>query len=181
MGFALDCLEMHKMKRNRALLGLLVVFCLLSFSVAHKFYVSVTNVAYSEEDASLQIISRIFIDDLEAVLKARYDIDAALATPGEIPEADRYIERYFNSKFTVWVNGAPREYTFLGKRYDKDLVVCYIEVTGLERETLESVGIQNEILTELFEEQKNLVHFKILGQKKSFILVRENNKGMLNL
>ena len=181
MGFEPDWIEMHKMKRYRVLAALLLVFCLCSFSAAHKFYVSVTNVGYSEEEASLQIISRIFIDDLEAALKARYEIDAALATPAELQEADRYIERYFNAKFTVYINGAPREYTFLGKRYDKDLIVCYIEVGGLERETLESVGIQNEILTELFDEQKNLVHFKVLGKKKSFVLVRENNKGMLNL
>jgi len=34
---------------------------------------------------------------------------------------------------------------------------------------------------DLFEEQKNILHFKIKDQKKSFVLIRENNKGMLNL
>ncbi|MDX1331980.1 MAG: DUF6702 family protein, partial [Robiginitalea sp.] len=92
-----------------------------------------------------------------------------------------YIQRYFNSKFTVFVNGSPVDYTFLGKRYDNDLIVCYIEVDGVPKEQLKSVGIQNDILTDSFEEQKNLVHFNILGKKKSFVLVRENNKGMLNL
>lgn len=154
---------------------------LCSFSGAHKFYVSVTNVRYSQEEASLQIISRVFIDDLEKALKTRYEVDTRLATPNESEEAAAYIERYFNSKFTVLVNESPVGYSFLGKRYDNDLAICYIEVNGLPKEKLKSVGIQNEILTDIFEEQKNLVHFDLLGKKKSFVLVRENNKGMLNL
>ncbi|MDX1333546.1 MAG: DUF6702 family protein [Robiginitalea sp.] len=169
------------MKRFIAVLGIWVSLMLSSFSEAHKFYVSVTNVAYSEEEASLQIISRIFIDDLEDALKTRYEVDTHLATPEESGQAEAYIQRYFNSKFTVFVNGSPVDYTFLGKRYDNDLIVCYIEVAGIPKEQLKSVGIQNDILTDSFEEQKNLVHFNILGKKKSFVLVRENNKGMLNL
>lgn len=169
------------MRRYIVFIGVWISLLLSSFSGAHKFYVSVTNVGYSEEEASLQIISRIFIDDLENALKTRYEVELRLATPNESEEAEAYIERYFNTKFSVSVNGSPVEYRFLGKRYDNDLAICYIEVTGLQKEELKSVGIQNEILTDIFEEQKNLVHFDILGKKKSFVLVRENNKGMLNL
>ena len=181
MDFVIEPAGKAYMKKIIILTGLWVAFLLSSFTGIHKFYVSVTNVAYSEEEASLQIISRIFIDDLEEALKTRYEVETHLATPDESGQAEAYIERYFNSKFTVFVNGSPVEYTFLGKRYDNDLIICYIEVTGVGKEELESVGIQNEILTDSFEEQKNLVHFNILGKKKSFVLVRENNKGMLNL
>ncbi len=168
----------------RTLLILLAIWVspvLCSNSAAHKFYVSVTNVAYAAEEGSLQIISRIFIDDLEKALKTRYEVDTHLATPEEAEQAEAYIARYFNSKFIVFVNGSPVTYRFLGKRYDNDLIICYMEVPGLGQEDLNSVGVQNEILTDIFEEQKNLVHLEILGKKKSFVLVRENNKGMLNL
>lgn len=148
---------------------------------SHKFYVSVTTVEYAQKEESLQIISRIFIDDLESALLARYDVKADLGTPGESEEGIAYIERYFNSKFTVFVNGEVRKYTFLGRKYDRDQVICYLELTGIPEAGLESVGIQNEILMDVFEEQKNLVHLKILGAKKSYVLIRENNKGMLNL
>ena len=43
------------------------------------------------------------------------------------------------------------------------------------------MSVQNEILTDLFDEQKNIVHVKWKENKKSFVLIRENNKGMLNL
>lgn len=148
---------------------------------AHKFYVSVTTVDYAQKEEALQIISRIFIDDLESALMARYDIKADLGTPAESGEGIAYIERYFNSKFSVFVNGEVRKYTFLGRKYDRDQVICYLEVSGIPQAGLESVGVQNEILMDVFEEQKNLVHLRILGAKKSYVLIRENNKGMLNL
>jgi hypothetical protein len=169
------------MKRAIALFIVSSSLLLMGFSGWHKFYVSVTNVEYAAEEESLQIISRIFIDDLENALQTRYDFRADLGTPEEANQADAYIERYFNAKFSVWINGDKKDYTFLGKRYDNDLIVCYLEVTGLPGSELKSVGIQNEILTDIFEEQKNLVHLKVLGKKKSYVLIRENNKGMLNL
>jgi hypothetical protein len=138
-------------------------------------------VEYAKKEESLQIISRIFIDDLESALFERYDVKSDLGTPGESDEGIAYIERYFNSKFTVFVNGEVRKYTFLGRKYDRDQVICYLELTGIPEAGLKSVGIQNEILMDVFEEQKNLVHLKILGAKKSYVLIRENNKGMLNL
>ncbi|MDG1570785.1 hypothetical protein OZ410_00545 [Robiginitalea sp. M366] len=167
------------MKQRILLLAL--VLTLSSFGLAHKFYVSVTNVEYSEKNASLQVISRIFIDDLEATLLERYDLKAGLGTPEESPLAKAYIERYFRAKFALEVNGDPVEYTFLGTRTDKDLLVCYLEVPNLEAGTLTSIGVRNDLLTDMFEEQKNLVHLKALGKKHSLVLVRENNKGMLNL
>lgn len=169
------------MRKKFSLWLLLLAMPLLAFTGAHKFYLSVTNVDYSEKEQSLQIISRIFIDDMEAVLEARYEVDAALATEAESPEADAYIERYLRAKFNVSVNGQRQEYRFLGKRYDKDLLVCYLEVSGVPRASLKSVEIDNSVLTELFEEQRNLVHFNILGTKRSFVLTSEGTKGMLNL
>ena len=147
----------------------------------HKFYVSVTNVEYSESEAAIQIISRIFIDDIEEVLKARYDFKAGLATEEESPMSDFYIKKYFNSKFKVLVNGEVMNVNFLGRRYDKDLVVCYMEVTDVSASKLKSVEIENTLLTDIFEEQRNLVHFKIMGTKKSVVLTSDNTKGLLNL
>ncbi|MEM7487151.1 MAG: DUF6702 family protein [Bacteroidota bacterium] len=164
---------------RKSFLLAVVLLPLLSFTL-HKFYVSVTNINYSEEDASFQITSRVFIDDLEAVLEERYDIDPELATQNEAKVADEYIEKYFKAKFAVELNGEITAYSFLGKKYDNDVVICYLELTDVDFSTLKSISVQNEILTDMFEEQKNIVHFKWKDEKRSFVLIRENNKGMLN-
>lgn len=159
----------------------ILVLALFAFTGFHKFYVSVTNVGYSEKDAALQITTRIFIDDLEAVLKERYDFKAKLATDDETEIATEYIEKYLKAKFRIEVDNEPKSYEFLGKKYDDDVVICYIEASEVDLSNIGSIGIQNEILTDLFDEQQNIVHFKIDDKKKSFVLVKERNKGMLKL
>ncbi len=163
-------------KLNKFLLFLALP--LLAFA-AHEFYISVTHVNYSEKDDTLQITTRIFIDDLEAVLLERYGTETKLATDLETDAAVELIEKYLHSRFRVRVNGEARPFQFLGKKYDNDVVVCYLEVPELGLPRLKSLEVQNDILTDLFEEQQNVVHFQIKGEKKSFVLVRENDTGML--
>ncbi len=160
---------------------LILTLPLFAFATVHKFYVSVTNVGYSEKDEALQITSRIFIDDLDAVLNERYGIEAKLATEEESGIANAYIEKYIRAKLLVAVNGEPLPYDFLGKKYDNDVVICYIEVPDIDLTKTRSISLHNEILTDLFDEQQNIVHFKVNGKRKSFVLIKENSKGMLKL
>ncbi|WP_430966077.1 DUF6702 family protein [Spongiimicrobium sp. 2-473A-2-J] len=162
--------------------GLLILALpLVAFTTAHKFYVSVTNINYSDKDDALQITTRIFIDDFEQVLEERYGFTAQLATDEESTAANTYIEKYLRAKFVLQIDGENRSFVFLGKKYDNDVMVCYLEIPEVQFEKVKSIEVQNEILTDLFDEQQNIVHFKLKGKKKSFVLVRENNKGMLNL
>lgn len=172
--------DVIKTMKKKLICLFILALPLLSFT-AHKFYVSVTHVNYVENEHAFQITTRVFIDDLEALLLERYDIQARLATPEESSVADSYIEKYLKAKLLIKIDGELQEYQFLGKRYDNDVLICYLEITRVNRPNMKSLEVQNEILTEMFEEQQNLVHLKIRGKKKSFVLYRESNKGMLNL
>lgn len=172
---------MSKSKITAMILLPLVMLLFLSHTPPHKFYVSVTNVVYAEADQALQITSRVFIDDLEAVLLERYGVDTDLATPQESAQADAYIEKYFRTKFSVALDGKVVEYKFLGKRYDVDVAVCYMEIAKVQLDSYSRMSVQNEVLTDLFDEQKNVVHIKWAGNKKSFVLIKDDNKGMLKL
>ncbi len=160
---------------------LILLLPLLGFVAVHKFYVSVTNISYSEKDRALQITSRIFIDDLEDLLLERYEIHARLATELEFESAEEYIEKYLKQKITFQINGKERSFHFLAKKYDNDVMICYLEIPDVDLENTESIEIRNELLTDVYDDQQNVVHFKINGKKKSFVLIKENNKGMLNL
>lgn len=154
---------------------------LLAFAVAHKFYLSVTSVEYSDRYRAIQLTTRIFIDDFDKVLLQRYGIKGNLATKEESAMADTYIEKYLKEKFIVEINGEQVDYDFLGKVYDNDIMICYVEVPEISLESTSSISLRNEVLMDIFEEQKNVVHFRLGNQKKSFVLIRENNKGMLKL
>lgn len=168
---------MHYLKKS----FLILLLPLFAFTTMHKFYVSVTNVGYSEKDDALQITSRIFIDDMDAVLKERYDIEAHLATDEESDLSQEYLEKYLRTKFVVEINGETKNYNYIGKKYDNDVVIFYLEVPELNFPKVKAIQIQNEILTDMFDEQQNIVHFKIEGKKKSYVLMKENTKGVLKL
>ena len=77
-----------------------------------EFYISVTNVDYSEKDQSVQIISRFFIDDMNAVIKERYGVPSKLGTDRESAIDREYLEKYIRAKFLVEINGEFEEMSF---------------------------------------------------------------------
>ncbi len=163
-------------------LGILVLIIpfIFSFTIAHKFYLSVTEVNYSEKDQSIQMLSRIFIDDLESVLEERYEKEFNLSTSEELKDANQYIERYLKSRIGLEINNKNLTFSFLGKEYDNDVVKCYLEVSNVDLDTIKSIKITNTTFFEFFEEQQNIIHFKFEKHKKSFILIKGNDKGVLN-
>ncbi|RZS91948.1 DUF6702 family protein [Aquimarina brevivitae] len=166
---------MKKLGWGGSLIVLVTLFT--SFTVLHKFYVSVTQIEYDAEEESLQIISRIFIDDIEDLIQVRYDESIVLSPVKESEKVNAYVENYFSQKFELQVNGTPVDYTFLGKEYKEDMMICYLEVKNIK--ALHSITVKNLILTDLFEEQKNIVHLKKGEQRKSLMLESGNGSGML--
>lgn len=157
---------------------ILILVPLLSSFGAHKYYLSVTDLEYNEEQKTIQIITRLFYDDLEAVLQTRY-METLKVDPSENQEIlDKYISKYLKQKMEVVVNDTPRQLQFLGKEYEDDYVVCYIEITEIEH--IERVSLKSTVLLDLSPEQKNMVHTKILGKKKSLLLQDGNTNALLN-
>ncbi len=151
---------------------------MLSSFCAHKYYLSVTEVVYNQEAEAIQIISRIFYDDLEAVLQERYDERLLVDAAADQEVLDNYISKYLTKKLKISVDGEPQELNYIGKEYDDDYVVCYVEVPNID--DVEVFEIENTLLMDLYVEQKNMVHTEILGKKKSLLLRDGNTKAVLN-
>ncbi len=159
------------------ILFLLLIFSLSSFKKSHKFYVSVTEIEYNEEVQSLQIISRVFTDDLEALLRERYNPSIKLLSNGDKGEVEANLKKYLGQKFRVQVNGKRYEVNYLGKEYEDDMTLMYLEVPNVS--SVKSVKIKNAVLTDLFPEQKNLIHVELRGKTKSLILTAERDEDEL--
>lgn len=138
---------------------------------------SVTEIELNEEAESLQIISRVFTDDFENVLKARYDENLRLGKDVETAGAEDLIKKYLTQKIEIAVDGRAASIEYLGKEYENDLTIFYIEVPGVK--TPKEVSVKNAVLMDLFEEQKNLVHVKVRGETKSLVLVTGNERDLL--
>ena len=145
----------------------------------HKYYVSLTEIEYVKEERSVQIITRIFIDDFENVLRNRFDEGLTLDTEKENIETNYYIEKYLKDKLKITINLKDFSFDFLGKEYEDDMILCYLEIQNIDR--ISSIRVENKLLYEMFPDQKNMVRFKIHSINKTILLIKENDKGVLNL
>lgn len=163
------------MKRISTLLIILILCS--SFITAHKFYVSVTQIEYIASKQHLQIVSRVFIDDLEDALQARYD--TSLVISSEAAETIKpIVSKYFKKKFTLKINDQTVQYNFLGFEIENDLMLCYLEINDVKE--LKTITIDNQLLMDQFIEQQNIVHVKKGEVRKSVVLEDEKHKAMLN-
>lgn len=157
--------------------GIIILATTLCSFDTHKFYVSVTQIEYVTEQQSLQIISRIFIDDLESLLQERYDTAIVLGEKEETPKVNTYLEKYINQKLKIKIDNKEVVFNFLGKEYEDDLIICYLEIVNIK--TLKSIEVSNEVLMDLFEGQQNIIHIKKGKSRKSLILENGKSAGVL--
>jgi len=154
---------------------LLLSFFLLT-SFYHKFYVSISEVNHNTETAALEISMKIFTDDLEAALEVDTSEKLWIGDPErEAAATDSLLAVYFDKKLTLNINGEEKEAIFIGKELEADVTWCYLEIQDLS--AVKSVSIDNRILMELFDDQKNLVHIYANGKEKSLFLRRGKTVG----
>ena len=160
----------------KKIITLLVVIPLLSFS-AHKYYLSLTQIEYRSELKSIQVTINVFMDDIEVALNKDYNIDLQLTTKKELKNNDIYFEKYLKKKLFFKVNNTTKEFNYIGKEYDGDLVYFYLEIENVE--SLNSLEIVNKVLTTHFPKQENLIKTKVHKKHKSILLSAENDKALL--
>jgi len=151
---------------------------LFTSASAHKFYVSITNIEYVEAEQSLQIITKIFIDDIEDALEERYGTKFHFDSDSETEREGELLKKYILQKMKISVNGILVEYTYIGKEYDIDVVKSYIEVKDIS--DFSTIEIENLVLFDMYKEQQNIIHVKSGDRRRSLILEKENPKGVLN-
>lgn len=156
----------------------LLLFPLLISSTSHKFYVSTTNIEFVKEKESLQIITKIFTEDIEQALQARYNPSITLDSKKETETDESYLKKYLLQKIKIEVNGVPVIPTYLGKEYDIDIAKIYLEIENVSE--LQSLEIENKVLIDMFSEQQNIIHLTTPENRRSLILDKSNPKGVLN-
>jgi Domain of unknown function (DUF6702) len=157
--------------------GILLIIPLMAFTL-HKYYISLTQIDYNPQEKSLHITIRLFIDDIEKSLNTNFKKDFKLDTPKELEKTNDFIAFYLNTHFNIKVNDTLRDYSFLGKEYENDVIYLYVEIDSISN--IKSVGIQNRILISEFETQQNIIKLNINNQKKTMILNKSNDKDLLN-
>ncbi len=150
---------------------------LLLFAV-HPIHVSVTEVEHNATNRSLEVISRIFIDDLELSIRSRTGKESLdLLNPGNGLTTDNLVKDYLADHLRITVDGKVARLNYIAHEIDDAAMVCYLEIEGVRK--LKNVEVTNSVIQETHADQSNLVHVTYQGAVKSLRLTREKPKGSL--
>lgn len=163
----------------------ILVFCLSFCSttiVDHDFHLSKCDVIYSRTDRAFQMSLHLFIDDLEAALSAKGHSELGICTPQESSEGEDLMYRYIIDHLQIDIDGKTVIPGWVGKELSDDLagVWCYLEIFSAE--ATQSISIRNNLLIEIYADQRNIVKIQHSEDQKAYFLFDNKNfDGMLNI
>lgn len=166
------------MNRSIKQFGLsLLLLMILGFS-SHKYYLSLLQVNYEQNQKALQITLRVFLDDLQTSLREQGHSSIELGTDREPKNTDRLCLSYLRKNLVFEIENNPREFNYLGKEYQGDQVVFYLEILDVLH--LPNLFVKNTLLYRSFPNQKNLVKISAYEKNRSVLLTKEQSKSLIN-
>src|ERR1700761_2633452 len=149
----------------------LSVLCLAgTLAKPHPLYISVTEINHNPKDKILEISCKVFTNDLEAVLEKMSGSRVDLSVASDKAASDKLIEAYVEKHLRLRVDGKPAVLHFVGSEKENDGTWSYFQVNDVA--TVKKIDVVDELLYESFEQQINILHVTVGGQRKSTRLAR---------
>jgi hypothetical protein len=152
------------------LYSLLVALPLQLAAWVHPMHVSVTEIEMNDKEKRLEIMMRVFIDDLEVTLRRNFKQPTLDVIEPKGQTLDELMQSYLKTKFQVTLDGKPQVVKYLGHERDHEAFVFYIEVEKVKK--WKAIQVQNSIITEIYDDQSNLVHVTVAETVRSLRLTR---------
>lgn len=139
----------------------------------HPIHISVTEINYNEKSKSLQITSRVFIDEMELGIRAqRHEPELDILEPKNGVATKQLIANYLAAHFKIKIDGKPAKINFLGYEKEDISFVSYLEIENIKK--AKTIEVLNDIITEIHDDQSNMVHVTFKSPVKSTRLTRDN-------
>jgi hypothetical protein len=138
------------------------------FTLIHPFFVSVIDMKHNVKDKTIEISAKVFVDDLEAVLKKNYHTTFDLSTATSKPKTNAIVAKYLQSKLQLTVNDKLQTIKYIGYEIQKESVWIYAEVDNVT--SLKKLNINCNLLYDYQDKQMNIFNVKANGSEKNYKL-----------
>ena len=132
----------------------------------HPYHVSATEIEFNAGEKRLEISSRIFTDDFEAVLRKIYKTPVDFADKSLKTQMGELVKRYITTHLAVRTNGKLMPLQLYGWEQDREAVNVYT-TAGAPYFDAKNITVENTILYDLFDDQMNIVHFIVAKERQS--------------
>jgi hypothetical protein len=152
----------------------LIAFCFF----LHPIHVSVTEVEFDPKDQALEIMMRVFIDDLELSLReSRKEPELDILHPPKGTTTDQLVSEYLKDHFKISLDNKLQKTNYLGHEREAEAFIFYIEVKDVKK--WKTISIQNDIIMATHDDQSNIVHVYVNDKVKSLRLTRNTPSDKL--
>ena len=141
----------------------------------HPIHLSVLEFYEEKNSSDLGFSITFFMDDFGTA--AGYDKHAHAINSGKM-SVDDLIMDYLKQHLKIKVNGKKTKYQIREKESNFPAVTCYMELK-IPAQQLSTLEIENTILLELFDDQKNMVHLRVEGKKQGSLILNHKKKNGL--
>jgi exopolysaccharide biosynthesis protein len=142
---------------------------LLAFSVSakpiHPYHVGSVEINYNTKTKTFEISAKFFLDDLENSLNAKYNKTLHFGEEKSKAGLDQALENYFAEYFKLKSNNKFLKINYLGFEEDKESVNVYLESEATEMPKKVETAVS--LLYSFFDDQMNIVHIIVNGERKS--------------
>ncbi len=155
-----------------------ITFLLLTASrPVHPVHTSITQMQYNAAEKTFEVSLRVFTDDLEEALTKENNNQRVRLSDKDAngPLVERYVRKHFG------LTSASRQrkpYRYLGKEQEVDATWIYIEIPYTE--PVQGSLLQQSMLTDVFDDQMNLVNVSYLAEKKTVLFRKSNTQQVLS-
>lgn len=152
------------MKKIFLLFTFLLTF-LVSAKPIHPYHVGSVEINYNAKTKTFEISAKFFLDDLENSLNAKYNKTLHFGEEKSKAGLDQALENYFAEYFKLKSNNKFLKINYLGFEEDKESVNVYLEseMTEMPKKVETAVSL----LYSFFDDQMNIVHIIVNGERKS--------------
>ena len=131
----------------------------------HPFHVSTTEINHNAADKTLEISCKIFVDDFESCLSKQYHTKADLSAASMKTAMDSLVKKYLLSHLLVKADGRAVAIHYLG--FEKEDVATNIYLEAENISSVKKVEVNDSILQDLYDDQINIIHVVVGGNRKS--------------
>ncbi len=162
------------MKKTALILLMFGTFVCLA---RHPIHLTVTELVYKPDQKSLQVMIKVFSDDLELALsKAPVDI-VQLDDDKELENAKQFIVDHFRTHLSLKINNKRTDLNYVGAEFDDLSIWCYFEVKRIKK--IESIEVENTLFFEQFDDQKNVVQIKANDSQRTINCTKRERSGII--
>ncbi len=145
----------------------------------HPYHVSATEIEYIAGERKVEISSRIFTDDFEAVLSKLYKARIDFSNAAMKKEMNEWVKKYISTHLIVRSAGKGVPLTLFGWEQDHEAINVYTTAIFDKFDT-KNITVENTILYDQFDDQLNIIHFIVEGKRKSTKLNYPDRKAVFS-